>query len=178
MRSGYSAIGPPKRDVLAHATIWQIVRVGRHALTKPTTSQWLGLLLPAPQPGLQNGGTRRRRQHRCWRRETIPQGPSGPFFLHLCRRIGQRKRQSLGRWLSRAFIHPQRVVQWPRERLKRERRPAGADLRVSGRFGSRKNVPSGNSMYRLNTCIWPSPPRRPSITNLVPTGNRVGRRVE
>src|SRR5262249_28596092 len=58
------------------------------------------------------------------------------------------------------------------------RRPVGADFRLDGRTGSGKNVPSGNSRYRLNTCTWPSPPRLPSITNLVPTGNRLGRRPD
>ena len=65
-----------------------------------------------------------------------------------------------------------------RARERRARRPVGADFRLDGRTGSGKNVPSGNSRYRLNTCTWPSPPRLPSITNLVPTGNRLGRRPE
>jgi len=60
----------------------------------------------------------------------------------------------------------------------RARRPVGADFRLDGRTGSGKNVPSGNSRYRLNTWTWPSPPRLPSITNFVPTGNRLGRRLE
>jgi hypothetical protein len=67
-------------------------------------------------------------------------------------------------------------TQWPRERL--ARRPAGAGLRFRGLTGNGKNVPSGNSRYRLKTCTCPSRPRLPSITNLVPTGNRLGRRLE
>ena len=69
-------------------------------------------------------------------------------------------------------------IQWPRERVRLARRPAGGDLRLGGRTGSGKKVPSGNSKYRLNTCTCPSPPRLPSITNFVPTGNRLGRRPE
>jgi len=70
-------------------------------------------------------------------------------------------------------------VQWPREERERlPRRPAGGGLRVEGRTGSGKNVPSGNSRYRLNTWTCPSLPRLPSITNLVPTGNRLGRRLK
>lgn len=69
-------------------------------------------------------------------------------------------------------------VQWPCDRERLARRAAGGALRVAGRTGSGKYVPSGNSRYRLNTCTCPSPPRLPSITNLVPTGNRLGRRPE
>ncbi len=65
--------------------------------------------------------------------------------------------------------------QWPRERVMRLRRPAGADFcgifGKAGRFGSLSLVPSGNSIKRLKV-----PPARPSITNLVPTGNFSGRR--
>jgi hypothetical protein len=65
-----------------------------------------------------------------------------------------------------------------RARDLRARRPVGAAFRFGGRTGSGKKVPSGNSRYRLKTCTWPSPPRLPSITNFVPTGNRLGRRPE
>src|ERR1019366_1018930 len=84
---------------------------------------------------------------------------------------------------------PRPVAQWPSQcrRLRglRGRRWAPA-LCCAGGGGNGKNVPSGNSRYRLKTCTssspwpspWPSPLRRPSITNLVPTGKRLGRRLE
>src|SRR5262245_2986948 len=70
-------------------------------------------------------------------------------------------------------------VQWPpRERARLAPRPFAGAFRLVGRTGRGKNVPSGNSKYRLDTCTWPSRPRLPSITNFVPTGNRLGRRPE
>lgn len=56
----------------------------------------------------------------------------------------------------------------------RLRRPAGADFCDRVRFGSVNLVPSGNSINRLKTCGFPDFAGRPSITNLVPTGNRLG----
>ena len=66
--------------------------------------------------------------------------------------------------------------QWPRYRVRLDRRTG--DGRLPGRFGSRRKVPSGNSRYRLYTWTSPFRPRFPSITNLVPTGKRLGRRSE
>jgi len=103
------------------------------------------------------------------------------------RRIGARPRQifSLPVNLARATaMRRRRRATSANGRLAQRardlwtRRPVGADFRLGGRTGSGKNVPSGNSRYRLDTCTWPSPPRLPSITNLVPTGNRLGRRPE
>src|SRR5690606_37878964 len=65
------------------------------------------------------------------------------------------------------------AAQWLCLPLMRVRRPADADLRGAARLGRRSFVPSGNSMKRDGT--WPG---RPSITYLVPTGKRSGRRWE
>jgi hypothetical protein len=44
-------------------------------------------------------------------------------------------------------------VQWlPRERERLAPRLPGDGFRMGGRTGNGKNVPSGNSKYRLNTC--------------------------
>jgi hypothetical protein len=99
-----------------------------------------------------------------WREQT--RSASGTCRYGSAKRAPPRRSRAIGR----------APIQRARDR--RARRPFGADFRFDGRTGSGKNVPSGNSSYRLNTCTWPSPPRLPSITNLVPTGNRLGRRPE
>ena len=87
---------------------------------------------------------------------------------------------SLGHWprqVSRGRgKRTQGMGQWPRYRVRLDRRTG--DGRLPGRFGSRRKVPSGNSRYRLYTWTSPFRPRFPSITNLVPTGKRLGRRSE
>ena len=108
----------------------------------------------------------------------VGQWPSNPTL--------SRSRQTFGLPVNRQPVRDEKTRRTvsangrlaQRARDLRARRPVGADFRFDGRTGSGKNVPSGNSRYRLNTCTWPSPPRLPSITNLVPTGNRLGRRPE
>src|SRR5450830_464372 len=116
----------------------------------------------------------------CWAALRLTaKGPLGPFFILALARVGH--------WPTwpRRLSPPPFLSQWPSQcrRLRglRDRRWA-PDLRCAGWAGNGKNIPSGNSRYRLKTCTssspWPSPPRRPSITNLVPTGKRLGRRLE
>ncbi len=118
------------------------------------------------------GATRHNWKRRLTDRPLAPAHPEAGVFAF-----------GLGHWPSRPFDPPMDLRalplgQWPREERERlVRRPAGGDSRLGGRAGSGKNVPSGNSRYLLNTWTCPSPPRLPSITNLVPTGNRLGKRL-
>ena len=98
-------------------------------------------------------------------RPTVPKGARGPAG-------------AVGHWTTQTAKGIGRVPwlgQWPRWRERLDRR-LGGDVRLPGRAGSRRKVPSGNSRYRLYTWTSPFRTRFPSITNLVPMGKRLGRR--